>query len=133
LQNCIEWSERHFGQIIGAAATWSARPLDLDIIVLVEWRQVAAASILVIPHPAFRERAFVLKPLASIARDWRDPVSNLGMIHLLASPEKATRQCIKRLTARHAAFRGSLILPRDPVCAAQGPLAQSVEQLTFNQ
>jgi 2-amino-4-hydroxy-6-hydroxymethyldihydropteridine diphosphokinase len=65
---------------------WSARPLDLDIVL---WSGgMWSSDELVIPHPAFRERAFVLKPLASIARDWRDPVSNLGMIHLLARLKK---------------------------------------------
>jgi 2-amino-4-hydroxy-6-hydroxymethyldihydropteridine diphosphokinase len=36
-----------------------------------------------IPHPRFRERRFVLAPLAEIAPEWRDPVSGLTVAGLL--------------------------------------------------
>ena len=51
----------------------SPRTLDLDLILYGD------ATIdepgLVVPHPHFRERAFVLEPLAEIAPDMVDPVS----------------------------------------------------------
>jgi 2-amino-4-hydroxy-6-hydroxymethyldihydropteridine diphosphokinase len=37
-----------------------------------------------IPHPAFRQRRFVLAPLVEIAPDWRDPVTHLTARQLLA-------------------------------------------------
>ncbi len=61
---------------------WRARPLDLDI-VLWSGRAWSEAG-LTIPHPAFRERFFVMAPAAAIAADWRDPVSGLTLRHLRA-------------------------------------------------
>jgi|SRR5579862_2958336 len=49
------------------------RTLDLDIVLFGD--QVIDEPGLVVPHPRFRERRFVLDPLAEIAADWRDPVT----------------------------------------------------------
>ena len=52
-------------------ARWRARPLDLDIVL---WSGgLWLDERLAIPHPAFRERDFVLGPAATIASEWRDP------------------------------------------------------------
>jgi 2-amino-4-hydroxy-6-hydroxymethyldihydropteridine diphosphokinase len=65
-----------------AGRRWGDRVLDLDII---GWSGgIWASRGLSIPHPAFRERRFVLAPLVEIAPDWRDPVSGLTARHLLA-------------------------------------------------
>jgi 2-amino-4-hydroxy-6-hydroxymethyldihydropteridine diphosphokinase len=58
------------------------RTVDLDLIFYGE--KVAAEPDLAIPHPRFRERAFVLEPLNEIAQEWRDPVSGLTVAELLA-------------------------------------------------
>lgn len=56
---------------------WGSRTLDLDIIL---WEGGAWHSPrLTVPHPGFRERPFVLGPLAAIAPRWRDPLSGLSM------------------------------------------------------
>ena len=65
---------------------WGSRTLDLDIIL---WSNGPWESPgLTIPHAAFRARAFVLTPLAAIAADWRDPISNLTVRHLAARLHK---------------------------------------------
>jgi len=70
--------ERDFGRRRGRR--WGARVIDLDIIF---WSKgVWAERALMIPHADFRARAFVLAPLAAIARDWRDPVTGLRVRHL---------------------------------------------------
>lgn len=72
--------EADFGRRRGQR--WGARVIDLDIIL---WSEGAWASRrLTVPHPAFRERMFVLGPLAAIAPDWRDPVTGLCIRHLQA-------------------------------------------------
>ena len=71
--------ERSFGRRAGRR--WGPRVLDLDIIL---WSEGSFASAgLVVPHPGFRERGFVLEPLAEIAPDWRDPVTRLRVRQLL--------------------------------------------------
>ena len=72
--------ERGFGRRPGLR--WGPRVLDLDIILWSggAWRGPGPT----VPHPAFRERAFVLRPLAEIAPAWRDPRSGATMRQLLA-------------------------------------------------
>jgi 2-amino-4-hydroxy-6-hydroxymethyldihydropteridine diphosphokinase len=51
------------------------RTLDLDLILF--GGVVVNEPGLVVPHPRFRERRFVLEPLAEIAADLADPVTGL--------------------------------------------------------
>jgi 2-amino-4-hydroxy-6-hydroxymethyldihydropteridine diphosphokinase len=59
----------------------AARTLDLDLILFGD-RTVIEPG-LEVPHPRFRERFFVLGPLAEIAPDMRDPLSGLKVVELL--------------------------------------------------
>lgn len=59
----------------------AARTLDLDLILLGD--QAVHEPGLVLPHPRFRERFFVLGPLAEIAPDLVDPESGLRVVELL--------------------------------------------------
>ena len=62
-----------------------ARPLDLDLILYGD--RVITSAELVVPHPRFRERRFVLEPLASIAPEALDPVTGRTVSELLSRCE----------------------------------------------
>jgi 2-amino-4-hydroxy-6-hydroxymethyldihydropteridine diphosphokinase len=57
------------------------RTLDLDLILY--GNEIIDEAALVVPHPRFRQRRFVLEPLVEIAADWRDPVSGRRVDELL--------------------------------------------------
>jgi len=59
----------------------AARTLDLDLILVGD--SIEDAPGLHVPHPRFRERFFVLGPLAEIAPDMIDPVTGLKVWELL--------------------------------------------------
>src|SRR5829696_4130881 len=59
----------------------AARTLDLDLVLFGE--DVVDEPGLQLPHPRFRERFFVLGPLAELAPDMRDPVTGLRIWELL--------------------------------------------------
>jgi 2-amino-4-hydroxy-6-hydroxymethyldihydropteridine diphosphokinase len=78
--------ERDFGRRGGRR--WGPRVLDLDIIL---WSQGSwGGDGLVVPHPEFRRRRFVLEPLAEVAPGWRDPITGATV-----------RQLFHRLIHRH--------------------------------
>jgi 2-amino-4-hydroxy-6-hydroxymethyldihydropteridine diphosphokinase len=60
----------------------AARTLDLDLILYGD--AIIDRPGLVVPHPRFRTRRFVLEPLAIVAGTWRDPQSGLSVVELLA-------------------------------------------------
>jgi 2-amino-4-hydroxy-6-hydroxymethyldihydropteridine diphosphokinase len=71
--------ERDFGRRGGRK--WGPRVLDLDLVL---WSGGPwAAGGLVVPHPEFRRRRFVLEPLAEIAPLWRDPITGATVRQLL--------------------------------------------------
>lgn len=72
--------ERSFGRRNGRR--WDARVIDLDLIL---WSGGAWSSPgLTVPHPLFRRRDFVLRPLVRIVPDWRDPLTGRTIRQLAA-------------------------------------------------
>ncbi len=94
---------------------WASRVIDLDLLAMgavvapdvagyTKWQTLplplqmeVAPTRLVLPHPRLQDRAFVIKPLAEIAPDWRHPVLGLTARALLAALPAATRAEIQPL------------------------------------
>lgn len=68
-------------------APMAPRTLDLDLI-LFGGEKIEEPG-LTVPHPRFRERLFVLEPLAEVAPDWIDPVTGLAISALLQRARRA--------------------------------------------
>ena len=84
--------ERRLGRRPGRR--WGARVADLDIVL---WSGgTFRGRDLTIPHPAFRTRDFVLRPITNVAPHWRDPISG-----------QTIRQLHARLTRRRPLPRRS--------------------------
>ena len=70
---------------------WRARIIDLDIIL---WSGgFWSDAVLTIPHPAFRERGFVVGPANAVAARWRDPISQLSLRQMRVRLDRK-RRCL---------------------------------------
>lgn len=65
------------------------RTLDLDLIL--HGDKTIEEPGLTVPHPRFRERLFVLEPLAEVAPDWIDPVTGRPVTELLSALLQSAR------------------------------------------
>jgi len=86
--------ERRFGRRRGRR--WGPRVLDLDILLWSGgvWR--SRRPMLIIPHPAYRQRRFVLDPAAAIAPGWRDPATGLSLAQQRARTRRPRPQRLQR-------------------------------------
>lgn len=76
-------TEARFGRVRAPGVFNAARPLDLD---LIDYDGVVRdEGPPILPHPRLDSRAFVLRPLAEIAPNWRHPKSGRSVKDLLAA------------------------------------------------
>lgn len=68
------------------------RTIDIDIVFF--GKSVIKSARLEVPHPRFRERRFVLAPLADLAPEFRDPVTRRTVRELLGA---AGKQAVRKL------------------------------------
>ncbi|MCY4122709.1 MAG: 2-amino-4-hydroxy-6-hydroxymethyldihydropteridine diphosphokinase, partial [Acidobacteria bacterium] len=71
---------------------------DLDLVLMGDL--VLRQPDLEVPHPRFRERRFVLEPLAAIAPGLTDPVTGRSMHELLRAMESSADQSLRSRASR---------------------------------
>ena len=77
--DALQAIERSFGRERPYAG--APRTLDLDLILY--GGEVIELPGLIVPHPRFRNRRFVLEPLAELVPQWIDPVTGRTIAELL--------------------------------------------------
>lgn len=81
LLNAVKAIELRLGRTQGPQ--WGPRVIDIDLVL---WQdKVMETDALTLPHPRFRDRAFVLLPLREIAPDAVDPVTGRTVAELAAA------------------------------------------------
>jgi 2-amino-4-hydroxy-6-hydroxymethyldihydropteridine diphosphokinase len=95
LLSLIKAIEKELGRSKNDTEGYSSRPIDIDIILYNTL--VLNSKELTIPHPHFRKRMFVLKPLNDIAKDQIDPETMLTIGQLL---NNCSDQSIMRIYKR---------------------------------
>lgn len=75
--------EEAFGRVRTVAN--AARFIDLDLLDFHGEIAAGGPGQATLPHPRMAERAFVLRPLADLAPDWRHPVTGMSISALVAA------------------------------------------------
>src|SRR4051812_37131553 len=79
LLECCLLVEREAGRIRDQSR--GPRPIDLDILFFGD-QQIQTEN-LIVPHPRYADRQFVLAPLSELVPDFRDPISGISIQELL--------------------------------------------------
>jgi len=85
--------EKKYGRARGIK--YGPRTLDIDIILF--GGEIVNTNNLVIPHPKFRRRLFVLEPLAEIAPHIKDPSDGMPVHDILKEARSRLRDRIEKL------------------------------------
>ena len=72
----------------GRTRSYQGAPRTLDLDLILAGSEVVSEDDLQVPHPRFRERLFVLGPLAEIAPDLVDPITGLSIRELTDAVRK---------------------------------------------
>lgn len=80
---CLHEVENAFGRV--RSVPNAARLIDLDLIDFHGEISAGGPGRAILPHPRMTERAFVLRPLADLAPDWRHPRTGATVSALLAA------------------------------------------------
>ena len=70
---------------LGRTRPYVGAPRTIDLDLILYGGGVIETPRLIVPHPRFRDRRFVLEPLAELAADWVDPVTGQTIAELLAA------------------------------------------------
>jgi len=75
----------------------AARPIDLDLLDCHGEIAPGGPGRATLPHPRMIGRAFVLRPLADLAPDWRHPVTGQSIAELLAAlpPDQVAERAVR--------------------------------------
>lgn len=66
---CLQQIEQHLGR--QRRRRWDARSIDLDVVL--HGDLTGGGTHLIVPHPRYTARTFVLEPACDVAAEWRDP------------------------------------------------------------
>lgn len=98
----------HLERQLGRTRPFRHAPRTMDLDFLLVDNQIILHPGLKVPHPEFRERRFVLEPLAEVAPDWPDPVTGLQVKELLKRcPDKSRLRLLLPCYQVEEAIKGS--------------------------
>ena len=69
---------------LGRVRPYDGAPRTIDLDLILYGVEAIEMPGLIVPHPRFRDRRFVLEPLAELAPEWIDPVTGKTIAELLA-------------------------------------------------
>jgi 2-amino-4-hydroxy-6-hydroxymethyldihydropteridine diphosphokinase len=89
--NILQQIENKGGRVRSSDSGYTSRTIDLDLIFYDA--QIIVTSELMVPHPRFALRKFVLVPVCELIPEWIDPISQLSISDLLVQC-KDSNACI---------------------------------------
>jgi 2-amino-4-hydroxy-6-hydroxymethyldihydropteridine diphosphokinase len=117
---------------------WDSRSIDLDVVLHGEL--VGGSHGMIVPHPRYTARQFVLQPACDVAEHFRDPRfgwtlqqlsdhlrHGVPSMSLVGGDQRIRRELLLRLTARPACPASSVITPLFEQPLLSGERSQQIE------